>query len=85
MRNEVASAGRIVVKVGSSSLTLPNGQLDQARVAQLARLLSEAHERGARVVLVTSGAIAAGIGPLGLRRRPRDLETQQELFRESGL
>ena len=58
---------------------------DQARVAQLARLLSEAHERGARVVLVTSGAIAAGIGPLGLRRRPRDLETQQELFRESGL
>ncbi|HMQ65748.1 MAG TPA: glutamate 5-kinase [Arachnia sp.] len=77
MRNEVASAGRIVVKVGSSSLTLPNGQLDEARVAQLARLLSEAHERGVRVVLVTSGAIAAGIGPLGLRRRPRDLETQQ--------
>ncbi len=77
MRNEVASAGRIVVKVGSSSLTLPNGQLDEARVAQLARLLSEAHERGVRVVLVTSGAIAAGIGLLGLRRRPRDLETQQ--------
>ena len=77
MRSEVASAKRIVVKVGSSSLTLPNGRLDEARVAQLARQLSEVHERGVRVVLVTSGAIAAGIGPLGLHRRPRDLETQQ--------
>ncbi|MFT3889657.1 MAG: glutamate 5-kinase [Arachnia sp.] len=77
MRDEVASAGRIVVKVGSSSLTRPDGRLDEARVAQLAQLLSAAHDRGVRVVLVTSGAIAAGIGPLGLKRRPRDLETQQ--------
>ena len=77
MRPEVVDAKRIVVKVGSSSLTLPNGRLDEARVAQLARQLSEVHERGVRVVLVTSGAIAAGIGPLGLHRRPRDLETQQ--------
>ncbi|WP_331715903.1 glutamate 5-kinase [Tessaracoccus coleopterorum] len=46
-------------------------------MTQLAELLAGIHERGVRVVLVTSGAIAAAIAPLGLRRRPRDLETQQ--------
>lgn len=77
MRPEVCDAKRVVVKVGSSSLTGPDGRLEEARVADLARLLAQVHDRGVRVVLVTSGAIAAGIGPLGLRRRPRDLETQQ--------
>ncbi|MBB1513038.1 glutamate 5-kinase [Tessaracoccus sp. MC1627] len=77
MRAEVAGADRVVVKVGSSSLTRPDGHLDPARVAMLARVLSALHGRGVRVVLVTSGAIAAALGPLGLRRRPRDLETQQ--------
>ena len=77
MRPQIAEARRVVVKVGSSSLTGADGRLDTARVDELARLLSGLQARGARVVLVTSGAIAAAIGPLGLRRRPRDLETQQ--------
>jgi len=77
MRPEVTEAGRIVVKVGSSALTGPGGRLNPARVTQLARLLSAVQARGIRVVLVTSGAIAAAIGPLGLKRRPRDLESQQ--------
>ena len=77
MRPEVADAKRVVVKVGSSSLTGPDGHLDPARVEQFARHLSALHLSGARVVLVTSGAIAAALGPLGLKRRPRDLETQQ--------
>ncbi|AQP44198.1 glutamate 5-kinase [Tessaracoccus flavus] len=77
MRSEIADAKRVVVKVGSSSLTGPDGHLDHGRVRELARLLSALHGRGARVVLVTSGAIAAGLLPLGLTRRPRDLETQQ--------
>ncbi|SHJ86316.1 glutamate 5-kinase [Tessaracoccus bendigoensis DSM 12906] len=77
MRPEVEGAKRVVVKVGSSSLTDSKGQLDLARVAQFARELAALHDRGVRVVLVTSGAIAAALGPLGLRRRPRDLETQQ--------
>ncbi len=77
MRPEIEGAKRVVVKVGSSSLTDARGQLDPARITQLAELLAGIHERGVRVVLVTSGAIAAALGPLGLRRRPRDLETQQ--------
>ena len=77
MRPEVAGARRVVVKVGSSSLTRADGHLDPERVEMLARVLSSLHDRGTRVVLVTSGAIAAALGPLGLRRRPRDLETQQ--------
>lgn len=77
MRPEIEDAKRVVVKVGSSSLTDARGQLDPARITQLAELLAGIHERGVRVVLVTSGAIAAALGPLGLRRRPRDLETQQ--------
>ncbi|GAA3877606.1 glutamate 5-kinase [Tessaracoccus defluvii] len=77
MRPQIAEARRVVVKVGSSSLTGADGRLDTARVDELARLLSGLQARGSRVVLVTSGAIAAAIGPLGLRRRPRDLETQQ--------
>lgn len=77
MRTEVRDAKRVVVKVGSSSLTDAKGRLDLGRVGQLAELLAGLHAAGSRVVLVTSGAIAAAIGPLGLRRRPRDLETQQ--------
>ena len=77
MRREIADADRIVVKVGSSSLTTPDGEFDIARVRQIATALSELHNSGRRVVLVTSGAIAAALAPLGLRRRPRDLETQQ--------
>lgn len=77
MRTELVEAKRVVVKVGSSSLTGPGGRLDQGRVEELARILSALHDRGVRVVLVTSGAIAAAIGPLKLRRRPRDLESQQ--------
>ena len=76
-RDGIAAAQRLVIKVGSSSLTMPDGTLDEDRVKSLAGTLSRLHDEGKRVVLVTSGAIAAALGPLGLRRRPRDLETQQ--------
>lgn len=77
MRSELLAADRIVVKVGSSSLTTPDGGFDFGRVEMLARELSRLHNSNKRVVLVTSGAIAAALAPLGLTRRPRDLETQQ--------
>ena len=77
MRSSVRDASRLVVKVGSSSLTTPSGGFDHERVETLAAELSALHRGGRRVVLVTSGAIAAGIGPLGLGKRPNDLETQQ--------
>ncbi|TRY19614.1 glutamate 5-kinase [Tessaracoccus rhinocerotis] len=77
MRSEVRNASRLVVKVGSSSLTTPDGNFDVERVETLAAELSALHHNGCRVVLVTSGAIAAGLAPLGLDKRPGDLETQQ--------
>ena len=69
-------ARRLVVKVGSSSLTSPDGRLDIGRLVALTNAISARH-RESSVVLVSSGAIAAGMGPLGLRRRPKDLATQQ--------
>ncbi|TXL61880.1 glutamate 5-kinase [Aeromicrobium terrae] len=68
---------RIVVKVGSSSLTTTSGGLDLDRVDALVDAIAAARARGDEVVLVSSGAIAAGLAPLGLKRRPRDLPTQQ--------
>ena len=76
-REHVAAATRIVVKVGSSSLTTTEGGIDPERVRALVDALAGARARGAEVVLVSSGAIAAGLAPLGLARRPRDLATQQ--------
>jgi glutamate 5-kinase len=77
IRADVATAGRIVVKVGSSSLTTASGGIDPAQVRALVDTLAAVRSRGAEVVLVSSGAIAAGLSPLGLPRRPRDLATQQ--------
>ncbi|WP_110181807.1 glutamate 5-kinase [Nocardioides solisilvae] len=77
LRPAVVEARRIVVKVGSSSLTSAAGGIDEARVAGLADVLAAVRARGAEVVLVSSGAIAAGLAPLGLSRRPRGLPAQQ--------
>ncbi|MEV6713858.1 glutamate 5-kinase [Lentzea sp. NPDC051208] len=76
-RQAVASANRIVVKVGSSSLTTAEGGLDPARLDALVDALAARAAAGSQVVLVSSGAIAAGLAPLKLSRRPRDLATQQ--------
>jgi glutamate 5-kinase len=77
VRDTVLSARRIVVKVGSSSLTTAAGGLDAERVDALVEVLARLSSEGREVVLVSSGAIAAGLAPLGLPRRPRDLATQQ--------
>ncbi len=77
VRAAAAAARRVVVKVGSSSLTAPGGGLDAAALDALVAVLAAARTGGREVVLVSSGAIAAGLAPLGLRRRPRDLATQQ--------
>ncbi len=68
---------RVVVKVGSSSLTTAAGGIDPSRVARLVDSLAEARRSGHEVVLVSSGAIAAGLAPLGLKRRPKALPAQQ--------
>lgn len=76
-RGAIAAARRMVVKVGSSSLTTTGGDIDDERITALADVLAARVNGGAEIVLVSSGAIAAGLAPLGLRRRPRDLATQQ--------
>lgn len=76
-REQLPQAARVVVKVGSSSLTSPDGRLDPARLRAVVDVLAARRAAGGQVVLVSSGAIAAGIGPLGLASRPRDLATQQ--------
>lgn len=76
-REAIATAARVVVKVGSSSLTTADGGIDDDRVDALVDALAAARAAGREVVLVSSGAIAAGLAPLRLRRRPRDLARQQ--------
>ncbi len=76
-RRAVAGARTIVVKVGSSSITTSTGGLDRGRLDALVDAVAARQLAGSQVVLVSSGAIAAGLAPLGLRRRPRDLATQQ--------
>jgi glutamate 5-kinase len=76
-RRDIATASRVVVKVGSSSLTTPDGEIDHERIAALTAALAARRRQEAQIVLVSSGAIASGLVPLGLTRRPRDLATQQ--------
>jgi glutamate 5-kinase len=77
VREAVTGARRIVVKVGSSSLTTASGGIDEQRVDALVDVLGRLATGGREVILVSSGAIAAGLAPLHLPRRPRDLATQQ--------
>lgn len=76
-RRSLATAGRVVVKVGSSSLTGADGRLDVEALRALVDVLAERRLSGRQVVLVTSGAIASGLAPLGLASRPGDLATAQ--------
>jgi glutamate 5-kinase len=76
-RRDIAQARRVVVKVGSSSLASATGGLDADRVDALVDGVAGRHAQGCDVVVVSSGAIAAGLAPLGLARRPRDLATLQ--------
>ena len=77
-REQIVIAKRIVVKIGSSSLTGSAGSfLDEKAVNALVDFVVVARDRGAEVAVVSSGAIAAGLAPLGLKARPKDLATQQ--------
>lgn len=76
-RADVARAGRVVVKVGSSSLTLPGGGIDVSKVDALVDVIAEQRAAGREVVLVSSGAIATGFPALGMAHRPRDLAGKQ--------
>lgn len=77
IRRAVAEAKRIVVKVGSSSLTDAHGRIDMAQMNALVDAIAAARGSGREVIVVSSGAVAAGLDPLGMRAKPRDLATRQ--------
>src|SRR6478609_4861997 len=78
VRDDVVYSARTwVVKVGTSVLTGPDGILDLARIGHLAEQISAVMATGRRVALVSSGAVGAGIGQLGLARRPENLRQLQ--------
>ena len=74
-RSELAHAKRVVVKVGSSSISGAN----EAKIEHLVDALAAAHARGVEVILVSSGAIATGLPLLKMSEKPDDLATQQAL------
>ncbi|HPX36351.1 MAG TPA: glutamate 5-kinase [Mycobacterium sp.] len=76
-REAIRSARSIVVKIGTTALTDPSGMFDTGRLAALTDAIEARMKAGSDVVIVSSGAIAAGIEPLGLNKRPTDLATKQ--------
>ncbi len=70
---------RIVVKVGTSSLTHDTGKLNLKRIEGLVRVLSDLRNRGLEVILVSSGAVGAGVGKLNLPEKPSDTRKKQAL------
>ncbi|MDN5546302.1 MAG: glutamate 5-kinase, partial [Rhodococcus sp. (in: high G+C Gram-positive bacteria)] len=76
-RESIASAHSIVVKIGSSALTSLVAGLDTHRLDLLADAIEARMRAGSDVVVVSSGAVGAGLAPLGLTKRPRDLATKQ--------
>ncbi|MGB3893730.1 MAG: glutamate 5-kinase, partial [Mycolicibacter sinensis] len=76
-REAIRRARRVVVKIGTTALTAENGMFDAARLAGLAEVIEARMKSGSDVVIVSSGAIAAGLEPLGLLKRPTDLATKQ--------
>lgn len=100
MREVIKNAKRIVIKVGTSTLTYDNGRLNLERIEALVRQISDLYNRGKEVVLVSSGAVGAGLPLLGLHEKPKDIATKQaaaavgqgvllhiyeKLFREYGI
>ncbi len=76
-RDVIRGARSVVVKIGTTALTTPTGVFDASRLQHLADAIEARMKAGSDVVIVSSGAIAAGIEPLGLTKRPTDLATKQ--------
>lgn len=68
---------RIVIKVGTSTLTHQNGNINIRRIENLCKVISDLKNAGSEIILVSSGAIAMGVGKLGLKQKPSDIPTKQ--------
>ena len=78
LRQEIAAAASTwIIKVGTRVLTTDDGLLNQARVTSLAEEIHQLMQAGRKVCLVSSGAVGAGMGRLGLKKRPGDLSQLQ--------
>jgi glutamate 5-kinase len=77
LRNLISTSKRIVVKIGSSSITTAQGGIDEQKLNQIVKAIAAHHKKAHEIVLVSSGAIAAGLAPLKLDSRPKDLTLQQ--------
>ncbi|RBS45382.1 glutamate 5-kinase [Enterococcus faecium] len=77
MRKEIKNAKRIIVKVGTSTLIYPNGNINLAAIDQLAFVISDLRNRGKEVILVSSGAVGVGMHKLHLSERPTLIPEQQ--------
>ncbi len=76
-RSSLPQVKRIVVKVGSSSLTSLAGGISDEALVKLSNVIAARRKEGVEIILVSSGAISAGVSPLGLTSRPRHLSSQQ--------
>ncbi|MBM7848769.1 glutamate 5-kinase [Arthrobacter roseus] len=76
-RSSLPQVKRIVVKVGSSSLTSLAGGISDEALVKLSNVIAARRKEGIEIILVSSGAISAGVSPLGLTSRPRHLSSQQ--------
>lgn len=78
-RKQLYNKKKVIIKVGSSSLTHANGTLNLMRIEKLARVISDIHNSGRKVILVSSGAIATGAGKMGFEKKPDDKAKKQAL------
>ena len=78
-RAGLKEAKRIVVKVGTSTITYPTGKMNLGRMEKLVRELTDLANQGREIVLVTSGAIAVGMDRMGKKKRPRSIPQRQAL------
>ncbi len=74
---DIASKKRIVLKLGTSTLTHKTGKLNIRRMKKLVEILSDLHNAGKEIILVSSGAVGMGIGKLNLTKKPEDTPTKQ--------
>ena len=77
MRDRIKTAKRIIVKIGTSSLTHENGKVNLSKMEKLARVLTDLNNSGREILLVSSGAIGAGMQRIGRNKRPEDLPLKQ--------
>jgi len=79
MRNSLIKAEKIVIKIGTSSLTYPNGKLNFRKIKNFVEAVVKVSAIGKKIILVSSGAVGIGAGRLGLNYKPQDLAEKQAL------